>query len=186
MIPYLHGLHRRIGSTAGAIVLIAALFIGWPASSLAQAPGADVGGLGGEDTFINDFRTPGEPSMTVYIWGSVGNPGIWRVNRDVDFIRLLSAAGVPGLGQDDPETRTRVNIRVYRQDGTDRRKIYEERVNEILERGRNIPDVRDGDVIEVETERRRSATSQFQFITSVLGSGASLALLIFRLVEGRP
>ena len=46
-------------------------------------------GLGAEgDAFTYQFFEPGEPSMRVYIWGDVGNAGIWRVSRDVDFVEL--------------------------------------------------------------------------------------------------
>lgn len=141
------------------------------------------GGLGGEQTFINDFRTPGQPSMTVYIWGNVGSAGIWRVDRGVDFIRLLSAAGLPGVGQDDEEVRRRVFVRVYRSQSEDRRRVYEERLDRIMERGADIPDLQNEDVLEVEMQQRSRLIPRVERITSFIGSLASLILLYLRVTD---
>jgi len=166
-------------------ILRRALFI-FIASSIAFA-GPSLGqgvGTGGDD-FTYQFRDPGEPSMRVYIWGDVGSAGIWRVNRDVNFIELLSAARPGGVGVERARQRQRVSIRVYRIVDNERRMIYDEQLNEILEEGLRLPDLTDEDVLEVRTQERRGRLEQFRLITGVIGSTASLVLLFLRLTGGR-
>ena len=165
--------------------LVVATGLSVPSTAAAQDPGAALGGLGGEDTFINDFRSPGEPSMTVYIWGNVAAAGIWRVDRGVDFIRLLSAARLPGIGQDDEGVRRRVFVHVYRSQSDDRRRVYEERLDRIMERGADIPDLQDGDVLEIEMQQRSRLIPQVERVASFVGSMASLVLLYLRITERR-
>jgi hypothetical protein len=138
-----------------------------------------------EDAFTYQFRDPGEPSMRVFIWGDVGNAGIWRVNRDVDFIELLSAARPGGVGQERARQRQRVDIRVYRITEGERRMIYNERLNEMLEEGLQLPELADEDVVEVRTRERRGRLEQIRLITGLIGSTASLALLFLRITDGR-
>ena len=135
------------------------------------------------DAFVTEFLTPGAPSMTIYIWGAVGTPGIWRVDRDVDFIELLSAAQVTGIGQDEPATNQRVNLRIYRTLEGDRRKIYDTRLDDVLAAGASYPDLQDGDVLEVETERRRGLS--LQLVSQIIGTASSIVLLTLRLASGR-
>jgi hypothetical protein len=63
---------------------------------------------------IVDFSRPGRPTMNIYLWGSVSSPGIWKVEADVDFLELLTAAQVPNLGQSNSQTKDKVIIHVYR------------------------------------------------------------------------
>jgi len=154
------------------------LLAGVPLSSQAQNFGS------GEDSYINTFARPGEPTMTVYLWGTVGRTGIWQVARDADLIEFLSAVQVPGIGQEDRTIRRRITLRVYRGGAGERREVYNQRLDYILERGAAYPDLQDGDVLLVETEQRRRFFT-FQTITSIVSTAASLTLLILRLTRGR-
>jgi hypothetical protein len=156
------------------------------ASSIACTHLAFSQGIGtDEDAFTYQFRDPGEPSMRIFIWGDVGNAGIWRVNRDVDFIELLSAARPGGVGMERARRRQRVSIRLYRVVDGDRRMVYDKPLNEILEEGLRLPDLTDEDVLEVRTREQRSRLEQFRLITGLIGSTASLALLFLRITGGR-
>jgi len=166
-------------------ILRRALFI-FIVSSIACTGSSSGQGIGTEDgMFTYQLRDPGQPSMIVYIWGDVGNAGIWRVNRDVDFIELLSAARPVGVGVERARQRQRVSIRVYRIIDGDRSMIYNQQLNEILEEGLSLPDLTDEDVLEVRTRERRGRLEQFRLITGVLGSAASLVLLLLRVTGGR-
>ena len=137
-----------------------------------------------EQSYVNEFARPGQPTMTLYLWGSVGTTGIWRVERDVDLIQLLSAAQVPGIGQEQMDVRQRISLRVFRSGSGDRREVYSQRLNDILEEGAAYPDLQNGDVLLVETSQRRRIFS-FQFISTIVGTASSLALLVLRLTRGR-
>lgn len=139
-------------------------------------------GLGAEgDAFTYQFFEPGEPSMRVYIWGDVGNAGIWRVSRDVNFVELLSAARPGGVGQERARRRQRVSIHVYRVIEGERRMIYEEPLSDMLEEGLRLPDLEGEDVVEVRTREQRGRLEQFRLVTGLIGSSASLVLLFLRL-----
>ena len=58
-----------------------------------------------EQSYVNEFARPGQPTTTLYLWGAVGTTGIWRVERDVDLIQLLSVARVPGIGASQQDVR---------------------------------------------------------------------------------
>jgi hypothetical protein len=162
-----------------AIFIIAIFSFTLVGTSLGQNIGTE------EDAFTYQFRDPGAPSMRVYIWGDVGNAGIWRVNRDVDFIELLSAARPGGIGMERARRRQRVSIRVYRIIDGERRIIYDQRLNEMLEEGLRLPDLSDEDVLEVRTRESRGRLEQFRLVTGIIGSTASLVLLFLRITGGR-
>lgn len=161
---------------AVAAVLCAAWSFGAFAPSHAQNVGTDL-------PFINTFARPGQPTIQVYILGSVGASGIWRIEPQTDLIELLSAARVAGIGQDQPDYRQRVNLRIYRAIEGDRQKIYDEQLNNVLAEGAAYPPLQAGDVIEVETERRR--TIGLALLSQIVGAASSLTLLVLRLTRGR-
>lgn len=162
-----------------AFPVFIAFLIGFTGTALGQGIGTP------EDAFTYQFREPGEPSMRVFIWGDVSNAGIWRVNRDVDFIELLSAARPGGVGQERARRRQRVSIRVYRVIEGERRMIYDEPLTEMLEEGIRLPELASEDVIEVRTRERRGRLEQFRLVTGLIGSTASLVLLFLRVTGGR-
>ena len=146
-------------------------------------PQSHAQGITSDQPFVNTFARPGQPTIRVYILGSVGATGIWRIERQTDLVELLSAARVAGIGQDQPDYNQRVNLRIYRTNADDRRKIYDEQLSDILAEGTTYPPFQEGDVLEVETERRR--TIGLALISQVIGAASSVTLLILRLTGGR-
>jgi len=142
-------------------------------------------GLGLDQGFVNRYAPPGSSTIQVYIWGSVATPGIWRIQPSLDLVELLSAVRVTGVGQDQPGFNQQVRLRIYRTTGGDRREIYEERLDNVLAEGASYPTLQEGDVLEVETQQRRSFLEKTRTITGLVGSAASLILLYLRITEGR-
>mgnify|MGYP006268598761 CR=1 FL=1 len=138
-----------------------------------------------EPDFINRYAAPGSSTIQVYIWGSVGTTGIWRIEPDLDLVELLSAAQVTGIGQEVPGSYQRVRLRIYRTVEGNRRMIYEEQLDNVLAAGAGYPSLQGGDVLEVETQRRRSFTERVRVATGLIGSAASLILLYLRISRGR-
>lgn len=133
----------------------------------------------GERAFTNRYARPGRPTMTVYVWGEVGNTGIWRVERDIGLIELLSAVQVPGLGDESPEFERQVLVTVYRQQGDRRSQVYQRQLEEIASGAQDPPSLQEGDILEIRTEQQRQFS--FSTVTTYIGTASSLLLLALRL-----
>jgi len=140
---------------------------------------------GSEQGLVNRYAPPGSSTIQVYIWGSVGSSGIWRIEPSLDLIELLSAAGVTGIGQAETGFDQSISLRIYRTIEGTRRMIYEENLENVLSQGASYPSLQDGDVLEVRTQQRRKLLEGIRFITGLVGSAASLALLYLRITQGR-
>jgi hypothetical protein len=121
--------------------------------------------------------------MTVYLWGGVGRAGLWRVERDVDLIQLLTAAGVPSIGTDIPGTRRRTSVNVYRLVDGERRQVYAARIEDLLEEGASYPSLNPEDVVEIHVRERRSIG--LGLISTLVGTASTVTLLALRLFGGR-
>lgn len=133
----------------------------------------------------NRFARPGMPTNEVWVWGEVSQPGIWRVERGADLVQFLSHLRVPGALQQQPERVNRFTLRIYRGAPQDREEIYSIRLDDLLERGDEYPELQDGDIIAVELRQRRSRLRIAQLAVSTISSAASLTLLFLRLRDGR-
>lgn len=178
---------HRTGGIGWCVLLMVAVFVPWGQQAQAQAGISDVVQDPG---YINDFTRPGELSMIVFIWGAAGNPGIWRVERDVDLLALLSAAGVSSRGvssnnaQQALDIATRTSIRIFRSRGDTRDVIYEERIEDLLRNGGSYPALQEGDIIEIESVPRRRVTwrTTLEFFRTI--SSAATLYLFFRELSG--
>jgi hypothetical protein len=151
---------------------------------LLLVPGtAPAQGITAGEGIITDFTRPGQPSMTVYLWGGVGRAGLWRVERDVDLIQLLTAAGVPSIGTDSPGTRRRTSVNVYRLVDGERRQVYAARIEDLLEEGASYPSLNPEDVVEIHVRERRSIG--LGLISTLVGTASTVTLLALRLFRGR-
>lgn len=133
--------------------------------------------------YINQYARAGRPTITIFLWGEVGTPGVWRVEPDVDLIELLSVVGVTGIGVDEVGTRRRTILRIYREEGGQRSEIYNVPLERIVSEGRAYPALQDGDVLEVVTRSRGRVS--FSLVTQVIGAAAALTLLIIQLSDIR-
>jgi hypothetical protein len=136
-----------------------------------------------ERPYENTFARSGRVTMPVYIWGSVGNAGIWNVEPNVDLIELLSAARVTGMGQDQFNVRQRVRVRLYRNNPGGREMVYDTFLHDVLERNASYPQLQEGDVLFVETVQRQRLS--LQMVSTIVGTASSLWLLYLRLSQGR-
>jgi hypothetical protein len=135
-----------------------------------------------EQSYVNEFARPGQPTMTLYLWGSVGTTGIWRVERDVDLIQLLSVAQVPGIGASQQNVRQNFILHIYREIDGERTQIYEEEIQNLIGGGaRSVPSLQDGDILAVETQTRQRISLNLIFTTlRTVSSFLSLYLLLRR------
>ena len=122
---------------------------------------------------------PGYPSMTVYVWGSVGSPGAWEIERGMDLVDLLAAVGVPGLGVNEAGSRETLTLYIYRGETENRQEIYQQDVEALLTKGDAHPELHPEDVLMIEsrTRRRIGARTIFETVRTVT-SLLSLYLLL--------
>lgn len=135
-----------------------------------------------DETFAYEYAQRGATTIDVYVWGAVGRPGIWKVESDIDLIELLSVAQVPGVGQQDPSITQRVRLRIYRMEGGKRRTVYSQQLDLILASGEEYPSLQEGDIVEIVTQRRQRFG--LQGVSQIIGTAASLSLLIIRITRG--
>lgn len=135
-----------------------------------------------EAGFVNDFARPGEPTMVIYLWGNISQGGLWRVERNVDLIELLSAAQVPGVGTISPGVRQRIHVNIYRTVDGDRRRIYREEISQLLEEGAEYPSLSSRDIVEIEIRTRQRIG--LGTISTVIGTLSSITLLTLRILSG--
>jgi hypothetical protein len=159
-------------SLVGVLVILLIGLVASPAQAQ-QVPSSE--------TFITNFARPGQATISVHAWGSVGRPGIWRIERQTDLIEFLSVIQVPGLGLDAPGIREQIHVTIYRNSSGKRRQVYRASVTDLLEQGASYPALADGDILEIKEKRRR--TFGFQKVAQIVGTASSLALLVLTLTN---
>ncbi|HLT47827.1 MAG TPA: hypothetical protein VK002_11410 [Rubricoccaceae bacterium] len=155
---------------------------------LALAAGADAqpsyGAVEERQTNVPAFFfhvLPGEPTISVYVWGTVRAPGLYEVGTGTDLGELLTLTGGPEAG---PETEDRVvttTVRVFRAQGDARVLAYEAVLDEVVREPGRYPDLRDNDIVEVETTVEEVGGFSWRDALSVVTSVAAVALAVERI-----
>lgn len=159
---------KALSSIACFIVL---LFYG-PFNAKGQIPN-------NESNPIQVYGQPGNPKMTVYVWGQA-QTGLWSVDVGTDLLEFASIVTTSGLTANRPEQETRLILRLFREDQRDE-PIFEQNVEDLFAT-RSYPDLSDGDILVLKERVRRRFT--WRDVSQVLGtvtSTISLVLLIDRL-----
>ena len=117
--------------------------------------------------------------MMIYVWGTTASPGIWKVEREVDLVELLSAARVVNYGNDGVNTKQTMYLSIYRASGTRRIEVYKATLEDCIRGVKQPPGLQDGDLLLLETITKKRLNLQTVF--SAIGAIASVALLIIRI-----
>lgn len=131
------------------------------------------------------YARPGDATVQISVWGTVGSTGIYEVPVDTQLDKLLTMAGGAPIdarqrGQDPDDIR----ITLYRTgDDGDRTVVYEEPLQDLI-RNTSYPALQDDDILVVELERARTPF-RFREVLGIVSSLASLALLGLRLFDQR-
>jgi len=124
---------------------------------------------------------PGEATIQVYVWGTVGAPGAYTVSTRTTMDEVLTLAGGPRLDVVEDSYDVTTTIRLYRIQGDRRTSIYEATLETMIREPQNYPTLEGGDVIEVSTFRRRNLN--FRDYLGIVGSIAALGIAVERLVS---
>lgn len=146
----------------------------------AQRPGAAFGqefsGLSDVDALdisYHRFVRPGEPRIQVLILGNTTATGMYVIGETTDFAELFALTGAT-TGGDSWREKTRVNVRLYRNESETRSLTAEADLEHILTNPMEFPSLMDGDIIIVES---RSSSKVLWY--DVLHSASSIATLAF-------
>lgn len=131
--------------------------------------------------YVQVYARPGHPTIDVFVWGSVGVPGIWRVEPEVDLVELLSVVRVPGVGVDEAGIHQQTRLQIFREQGGRRVEIYNEEVEYLLSEARTYPVLQEGDILEVVTQRRTKVN--VLTVSQIVGTLSSLVVLVLSLAE---
>jgi hypothetical protein len=127
---------------------------------------------------------PGEPTITVSVWGAVAAPGLYEVGEATDLGTLLSLAGGPAGTPEQEDRHVTTTVRLFRTAGPARQLAYEAVVDRlVLEPGR-YPALHDGDLVEVETAIEEVGRFTWQdALTIVTGGVAAVVLAVERVAS---
>lgn len=129
---------------------------------------------------INEYWRPGFPTVTVNVMGSVGQAGLWKIERDLDFIEFASVLNIAKF--DAGRDRVITTVRIYRGPATSRALVYEAELKDILESVVPYPKLIDADLLVVEQEATGRGIT-FRTVTSTIAAIGSIILLTLRIVD---
>ena len=126
---------------------------------------------------------PGEATVQISVWGTVPRPGIYEVPDTTDLDKLLTMAGGAPLEplQEDRDP-PKITVRVYRpQQGDEgKAKIFEAKLDRMLQGQATYPALRDNDIVVIETVKSDKPFG-WRDLLSVTSTLASLTLLGLRI-----
>lgn len=136
----------------------------------------------GQQGNVYTYARPGQATQTVYVWGGVDRPGIWRVATDTDLVELFSVVHPGGYGAEGTGTRTEIVFRINRSSGGNMQVAHEMQLQELLEMNpAQRPTLQGEDVIEVRATQKRKFS--FSTVSAVIGTLSSVTLLVIRLAR---
>lgn len=127
---------------------------------------------------------PGEATVQVSVWGTVERPGIYEVGDTTSVDELLTmAGGAPIQPRQSNEDPARITVRLYRPQEDGRSLLFEARIDSILAGTATPPELKDKDVLTVETVQPTNFT--WRDALSLSSVTLNLAVLVVRILRLR-
>lgn len=131
---------------------------------------------------VHTYARSGHATHTVYVWGAVDQPGVWKIEPSTGLVEFFSVVSPRGYGVEGAGTKKEVTLRIHRSSDGDPQLVREIQLNDLLELPRSQrPALQAGDVLEVRTKEERKFS--FETVTGVLGTVSSLVLLGLRIFD---
>lgn len=124
----------------------------------------------------------GQATVQVSVWGTIPRPGVYEIPDTTDLDKLVTmAGGAPLEARQENRKAPQVTVHVYRPTEDGRAQIFESQLQTLLEGAPDYPDLRDDDIVVVETVtfQRPFGWRDVLSVASTLGTLALLALRIF-------
>lgn len=129
------------------------------------------------------YAQPGEATIQVALWGAP-QPGLYEVPDSTDLGRLLTlAGGIPMQERQENQKPPRITVRLYRPEQSREEPLVETRAQRLLQGEVSAPQLRENDIVVVETVQPTQFT--WQDGLSILSTAASLTLLVLRILRFR-
>lgn len=119
------------------------------------------------------------PVVRVYVWGAVKAPGVYEVGPDYDAQGILSLAGGPVVTPLRNNQRREVVVRIYKAGSGQTDPVYEQPLDAFVQGAAAVPDLANGDVIEVETRDRDGWTTRDTLTVAGVTASGLLAITQF-------
>lgn len=123
---------------------------------------------------------PGAASIEVYAMGTIGAPGIYRIEEDTNLKKLLALSGGPVLNPRMQRTNRRITVRVYRA-GADDPVVYEAEFEGAITRSTESPTLRNGDIVTVQIVE--SEPFQWRDVLNIVTATTTVGLMIGRIAR---
>ncbi|MEZ4695547.1 MAG: hypothetical protein R2832_03970 [Rhodothermales bacterium] len=148
----------------------------------AQTPGAT-----SYEEQLCDFWRIGFDVIEVTAWGAVAQPCRWRVEKGINFIDFLTVAQARGLESAETfDSTPEVSVLIYRMTQSGRAKVFEAKLQDVLDSTVPTPVLENQDLVLVKQEvKRKRRILTFANITSVVGTLSGTLLLYLRIRDGR-
>jgi hypothetical protein len=162
---------------AGLLVAMLAITAAVPASGQSGAV-PDIDRSRYSPAAFYHYAEAGDVTMQVNVWGTVRNPGLYEVPRDMRLSTLFSVAGGPAITERRQRDRRSVVVRVARMQDGRRQIIYEAVMENEIFASDEDPMMAHGDVLTVESV----ATERFGWrdAVTIVNAVALVALAIER------
>lgn len=135
----------------------------------------------GENPAVQDYGRPGMPRITVYVWGNA-QTGVWTIEEGASLLEVVSATSRVRLEQRNPEERQIRTLRLYREGNRSGDPAFEARLEDVFSRRVELPELRNRDVLVIETRaRRRLSWRDVNQLAGTVASVLSVFILIDRL-----
>lgn len=151
------------------------------APEAACAQGADTERSRYSPAAYYNYAEPADVTVTVNVWGSVQNPGLYEVPQATRLSELFSLAGGPALGTQTRGTRQRLVVRLSREKpGGTRSVVFEEEMEDEVFAFATDPAVQQGDVLTAE----RFVHDRFTWRDAlpIIGTATSVASTVLSIV----
>ena len=127
------------------------------------------------------YVEPGDVPIVVNVWGSVRNPGLYEVPREMKMRGIISLAGGPFSGDIRSREGQEITIELSRTVGGERQVIYRTTVEDQVFVPEVDLEIQDGDVLVV--ERRLSERFVWRDVFPVISAAGSVIGIILALTR---
>lgn len=128
------------------------------------------------------FADPTDITIQVKVWGAVGSPGLYEVRQGMHLSTLLTLAGGPTTGIQDPRSRRTMTLRLWRpQQGAPHQLLFETQMEDEIFVLDEDPALLNGDmlILEEQVKQRFSWRDGLSILTAV----GTVVLLAERIIN---
>lgn len=127
-----------------------------------------------------NYAEAGDVTILANVWGTVRNPGLYKIPQGTHLSTLLSVAGGPAADVRNERNDQTISLRLYRNEGGVRRVVFEDVMTNEIFASSEDPVLQEGDILAVETivKQRFNWRDVLPFISASASVGLAIAYFI--------